>query len=362
MPAISQTQIAKIANVSVSTVSKALGNNTAEARRLKPETVELIQSVAKRLGYQPNDHARALRTQKSGLIGVFFGSGHQSAGRPVLSGYMASRLLDGIEAAIVDHGLDLLLVNFTRQIDDPEHLTKLLMRKRLDGLIGIGLHETPALLDREFMQQLPVVTIERQQTDDASATVAMDRRNAADQVIRHLYHLGHRHIGYIGPLNEAASPAQTKRFECIKASACAHGMPFTTRNVIDGKTTGEAVSRIGNYCLKDGEYGARQLIARLPEITAIVAYNDLAAAGALRALAQLGLNCPEDLSICGFGNYDVSQSAWPAITTVDYPLADMARIATESLIAHIASDGRKPIRPQLVEGTLIVRESTAQLS
>jgi LacI family transcriptional regulator len=357
---VNQRQIAQVANVSISTVSKALSGGI-ETQRLNPETVQRIHEVAIKLGYQPNDHARALRTNRSGLIGIYFGMGHQIQGRPVISGYVAARILDGIEEAVVTGGHDLLLINFTHALGDPRRLETVLLRKQLDGLLAIGLSETPEVYELVMQRKLPTIAIEDLPVDHPAPSVVMDTQRAVADILDHLTELGHRHIGFIGPLHDNSSAAQTRRLEELKSQLHQRNLPWNEQYLVDGSNTTHVLPRVGNFCLQDGLAGMKQLLARKTPITAVICYNDLAAAGALQTLNQQHINCPTQMSLVGFGNYDIAQSIWPDLTTIPYPLAEMGKRAACELLEHLQTPDAPPlpVAARMVYSDLVIRNSTA---
>lgn len=356
---VNQRQIAKAANVSISTVSKALSGG-GETQRLNPQTVQRIHEVAIKLGYQPNDHARALRSNRSGLIGIYFGMGHQIQGRPVVSGYVAARVLDGIEQAVVAAGYDLLLINFTHALGDPKRLETVLLRKQLDGLLAIGLSETPEVYELLMQRKLPTIAIEDLPNDHPAPSVVMDTHRAIHDTLDHLVALGHRHIGFIGPLHDNASAAQTRRLEELKSQLKQRRLPWSEQHVVDGSNTSIVLPRVDNFCLQDGVCGMKQLLDRKLPITAVICYNDLAAAGAMQTLSQKHIHCPSQMSLVGFGNYDIAQSLWPDLSTVPYPLVEMGKYAGSALLEHLQTPDAPPLplTAHMVYSDLVIRNST----
>ncbi len=361
---VNQRQIAQAAQVSISTVSKALSGG-AETQRLHPDTVQRIHEVAIKLGYQPNDHARALRSKRSGLIGVYFGSGHQIQGRPVISGYVPAQTLDGIEKAVVHAGYDLLLINFTHALGHPKRLETVLLRKQLDGLICIGLSETPEIYDLLIKRQLPTVAIEDLPTDHPAPSVTMDCSQAISDVLDHLTSLGHRHIGFIGPLHDNVSPSQALRHEELVKQLRQRQLPWSDQHYIDSSNTSQVIAREGNFCLQDGIAGMKQLLDRKTPVTAVIAYNDLAAAGVLQTLAQRKIQCPDQISVVGFGNYDIAQSLWPDLTTIPYPLVEMGQTAGKHLLAHLQDSKAPttiPVTTLTIKSPLVIRRSSGPVN
>ena len=317
--------------------------------------------MAVKLGYQPNDHARALRTNRSGLIGVYFGMGHQIQGRPVISGYVAARVLDGIEQAVVSAGHDLLLINFTHALGDANRLETVLLRKQLDGLLAVGLSETPEVYDLLIKRKLPTIAIEDLPSDHPAPSVVMDTHRGIGDILDHLTQLGHRHIGFIGPLHDNASAAQTRRLTELKSQLQQRHLPWSDAQLVDGSNTSHVLPREGNFCLQDGVAGMAQLLARKLPITAVICYNDLAAAGALQTLNKQNIDCPTQMSLVGFGNYDIAESLWPDLTTLPYPLVEMGKSAASQLLEHLQTPDAPalPIRAQSVYSKLVIRNSTA---
>jgi len=210
----------------------------------------------------------------------------------------------------------------------------------------------------ELLQQLAAADVElvrilsaAEDPRDGFACVFVDDRDAAYDITEHLIQLGHQRIGFLwGGAEHRSSP---ERFKGYESALKDYDIPLDKKLVIPG-----------DYSFDDGFRGARRLLALPNRPTAIFGSNDEIAAGVLAAAKSLGLNVPFDLSIAGFEDSPFSRQSWPALTTAKQATEDIARHATQRLIAELrresaatpASVGNEGFSPELV-----IRGSTGPL-
>ena len=289
-----------------------------------------VKAVAKRLGYRPDQRARSLRAAHSGLIGVTFGV-HQP---------FHAEIVEGLYAAAEDTDHELVLSAVVGPIDD-RRAAETLLRERCESLIMIAPNLGTARL-RALADEVPVVTVARPMTSTDVDIVRVDDRGGIALAVDHLVALGHESIVH---LDGGGAPSSTDRRHGYHRAMAAHGLTDRER-VLPGGIERE-----------DGVRSAEQLLAGRTLPTAVVAFNDRLAAGAIQGLMTAGLNVPADVSVIGFDNSRRSDSGSVPLTTIDQNSALMARLALQRAIGRAAREflpSEQILVPRLVE-----RASTA---
>lgn len=308
MSVVTIKDVAARAGVSAKTVSRVI-NGEAHVR---PELRDLVQKVVAELDYRPNAFARSLSSSRSYLLGLFIDD-------PV-SGYAADvqhGALLGCRARsyhLVVEPVDLTAPDWADQVRDS------IKALRLDGaIVAPPICDDAALMAVFAEAGLPTVLVAPSHAPPASGTVRMDDRRAAQEMTDYLLGLGHRHIGFVqGPTSHSAS---ARREEGFRAAMAAAGVPVDEACVVRGDFT----SRTG---LELGE----RLLALPERPTAIFASNDDMALGVLITAMKHGIAVPEALSVCGFDDAPSSRAAWPQVTTIRQPKAEMAAAAVDILV------------------------------
>ena len=328
--AITIDDVADRAGVSAKTVSRVL-NNEPNVRATKRE---IVMKAARDLGYRPNPAARSLAGAKSFLLAHL----HDN---PVPE--YVSAVNTGIYEACRAQGYFLLPEPVDRSRPDfLDRLQQFLMTSRADSVVL-----SPPLCDDERVISL----LEDTETDYASlspsearegvATVRMDDRLAAKDIVKHLISLGHTRIALIsGP--ESGNAAAGRRHGYVDALSEA-GLEIDHHAIITG-----------DYSLRSGLEAARFLLARPKPPTAIFAANDDMAVGAMTAIMAAGLSIPKDISVAGFDDTRLASAVWPALTTIRQPVAEMAKRAAERLMASDDGDASDDV----FQFELVVRQST----
>ncbi|MEM1087052.1 MAG: LacI family DNA-binding transcriptional regulator [Pseudomonadota bacterium] len=328
--AITIDDVADKAGVSAKTVSRVL-NNEPNVRAIKRE---IVMKAARDLGYRPNPAARSLAGAKSFLIAHL----HDN---PVPE--YVSAVNTGIYEACRVQGYFLLPEPVDRsRADFLDRLQQFLMTSRADSVVL-----SPPLCDDERVLALlqdtgtEYASISPSETLDSVASVRMDDRSAAKEIVQHLIKLGHSKIALIsGP--EGGNASAGRRDGYIDALIEA-GIEVDQDNII-----------VGDYSLRSGLEAARFLLAKQTAPTAIFAANDDMAVGAMTAIMAAGLSIPKDMSVAGFDDTRLASAVWPALTTIRQPVSEMGRRAAERLMAN---DDAKPSE-DIFKFELVVRQST----
>lgn len=316
-------------------MSRALNDapHVSEAVRRK------VKEAAAALDYHPNLAAQSLIARRSYLIGLTYE-------RPSPS-YVVE-LQNGALGRLENERYRLVVLPFNHVASRPEELGKLLLRAGLDGvLLAPPACDQPVLLDMIERQRLPYARITPHSDLDRGLVVAMDEVAAGHTVAAHILSLGHRRVGVI--LGDPSHAASRGRLEGYRQAFDEAGV------AIDDSLVGT-----GDFTYDVGYRVALELLDRPLRPTAILAQNDDMAVAAIAAARDLGLSVPQDLSVAGFDNSEVSRTAWPPLTTVHQPVREMAWDAANRLLAMLDGDTDSDAprrRDHLHE--LLVRASTA---
>ncbi|WP_446325737.1 LacI family DNA-binding transcriptional regulator [Blastomonas sp. CACIA14H2] len=327
--------IARVAGVTPKTVSRALN----DAPHVSAAVRQKVKEAAEALDYHPNLAAQSLIARRSFLIGLTYE-------RPSPS-YVVE-LQNGALSRLDDGRYRLVVLPFAHVASRPEELGKLLLRAGLDGvLLAPPASDQPLLLDMLERQRLPYARITPHSDLDRGLVVAMDESAAGHAVAQHLLALGHRRIGII--LGDPSHAASIGRLEGYRRAFAEAGVAIDDDLIVTGDFT---------YAV--GYEVARTLLAGAKRPTAVLAQNDDMAVAAIAAAREMGLSVPHDLSVAGFDNSEVSRTAWPPLTTVNQPVAQMAWDAADRLIAMLDGKAVSDL-PQRRDHAheLLVRASTA---
>lgn len=323
--------VARHLRLSPGTVSAVL-NDSPAARNIPEHTRRRIIEAAKKLDYRPNFFARSLRKKRTYTIGVI--------AHDVGEGYSA------LVVAGVEHYLrqkDYFFVTGVHHHDPKlfDRYAALLLQRGVEGFITVDLNLPRSL-------PLPTVAVSGHWQHAGVTNVVLDQQRAAELALRHLVELGHREIAVIRG-NPASSDAD-ERWQAVCDAARQLGIEFHPDLI--------AQIDLDDSSPQLGYPYTRELLVRKRPFTALFAYNDLAAIGAIRAIQEAGLRVPADISVVGFDDIPGAAFHSPSLTTVRQPLRLMGEIAAETLLRRI--EGGKTYPPQVaVEPELVVRESTA---
>ncbi len=322
------SEIAKIAEVSVMTASRALNNQPGVSEEKRAE----ILRIAEDMGYVANRVAQRLSGGKSRVIGVI----------AQLHTLYTSDLVLGIGSALRSSKYEMLVYSLSDTDSQPPQAIVSLLRQFVDGIIVILPFQSDYLISLSDAD-LPIVTIDEGSHDNFPKIVA-DNYQGARLAIQHLADLGHRRIGFISGNNQLASARDRERaFRDMQAQL---GLDDDPELVVNG-----------NFLQQGGFNAAKELLKLPVRPTAIFAANDISAAGAMSAIRDGGLTVPEDISLVGFDDVAVASQIYPALTTVKQPSAQMARAAVNTIVAMIA--GIEPATAVIMLPTeLVVRDSS----
>lgn len=324
------TDVARLAGVSHMTVSRVLNGHPT----VREQTRLRVQAAITQLGYRPNRAARALVTGRSQMIGVIAQS---------TSLYGPACLLTEVEQIAAQDGLAVSVSCVPRPDHDSiSEAVDRLLAHRVAGIIVIAPIEVADVALHRISPDVPIVTIDGD-IQRSAAVVTIDQVTAAREATRHLLDAGHRTVWHIaGPPDRFGSAARQKGWQEALVAAGAEVLPPLP----------------AGWSAASG-YECGELLARMPEVTAIFAANDHVALGVLRALQEHGRHVPKDVSVVGFD--DVPEAAYflPPLTTVRPHFDAVARTSFEMLAAQAASGDNRGVLHRAVVPTLIGRASVA---
>jgi LacI family transcriptional regulator len=328
--------VAKESGFSSTTVSIVL-NNAPLSRYIPPKTKKRIERAAQKLGYRPNQFARSLRSKRSHTVGVMVFD---------MTDPYCTLVLRGIENALYQ-------ASYLRYLE-------MMLDRRIEGLIVLAnwlLLDINLLADLE-KNSIPTAMIACELKTDSISSVIVDNEVGGYLALEHLHAMGHRKIAFIrGP---KALTDSAPRWRGIRSCAKTLGLELDPRLVVDLPESRDPISSF-----EAGFKLTEKLIAAKRHFTAVLAFDDMSAFGAIRALAKSGLRVPEHCSVMGFDDVAASALYTPPLTTVRQPMEAMGASA-----ASIVVDGinrvveKRPIAAAIhrkVAPELVVRESTRRV-
>jgi DNA-binding LacI/PurR family transcriptional regulator len=323
--------IARAANVSHSTVSRALRDSPLVSR----ETTEKIKTIAHQAGYRVSAVARSLATSKTRTIGVVVTS--------VLDPFVAE-VVTGIENLAISRGYSVFLASCNAEPVREAQVVQSFEERRVDGIIVMDSRVGSLYAAHLSNLKIPIVLINKFRLGEFTYSVAIDNIVASRDATAHLIQLGHTRIAYIG--DRDGVQLDTDRFGGYRQALDHAGIPFQPYLVAhgDGKPLG-------------GEEAMEQLLALPERPTGVFCFNDMSALGAMRALRAHKIRVPQDFSLVGFDDLFFASYTDPPLTTVRQPKEYMGRLAAEIVLTLLS--GSSCEYNVKVQGELIVRESTA---
>jgi LacI family transcriptional regulator len=327
--------VARLAEVHPGTVSRALNPETRGL--VNHATAERVLAAAAELGYRPNSMARGLKTSRSLTIGVLI---------PDLTNPLFPPIVRGIDDRLTLDGYTPLLVN---TVSDPEReraSIEAMLARQVDGFIAATAQLDVEPLALAVERGLPVVLVNRTFEDGSMSACTVDDRKGSALAVEHMVGLGHKRIGYVaGPQNVSTGH---RRYLGFTAAMEAAGLPVPPARV----------SYSGAFTEEAGARASAEVLGADPDVTAIITANDRLAIGCYDTLAELGLGCPEDVSIVGFNDMMFIERLRPPLSSVRVPQRELGYAAAELLLEQLG-DNAPPPRELMLEPTLVVRGSTA---
>jgi DNA-binding LacI/PurR family transcriptional regulator len=328
---MSLKKLAEHLDLSPATVSLVI-NRSSVADSIPQETKDRIFAAARKFKYRANFFARSLRTQRSFTVGVIVPE--------VSDGYSAS-VMSGVEDYLLQEGYFYFVASHRHRADLIDEYPRMFLERSVDGLIAV---DTPWHLNLS----VPVVTVSGHNEVKGVTNIVLNHRRAAELALKHLFHLGHRRIAFIKG-QEFSSDTEV-RWSNIERVAEQIGLKINPRLVT--QLQGDSPSPQLGYI------ATKILLAPRTPFSALFAFNDISAMGAIRALREAGKQVPEDVSVIGFDDIQSAAFQNPGLTTVRQPLREMGRAAAEILLKRINRPGSELRDQHIVEPELVIRETT----
>jgi DNA-binding LacI/PurR family transcriptional regulator len=332
---ITLKELAAMLELSQSTVSRII-NGEATAHRIAEETQRRVLHAAALNGYVANTMARGLRQKRPYTIGVIV---------PEISEGYSTTVLSGIEDELLKDGFFYFVVSHRHRLDLLEGYPRMMLARSVEGIIAV---DSPMSED----MPVPVVSISGHDRREGVINIELDHDQAAHLALSHLKSLGHRQIALIK--GQEFSSDTKLRWQAMVQAARDLDLHIDDRLVVQlqspepGPIPGQEVTR--------------QLLQTKHPFTAIFAFNDVTAIGAISAIREAGMRVPKDVSVLGFDDILSAATHHPPLTTVHQPLRSMGQVAATTLLSLIRDDIPHP-RPEAITvyPKLVVRKSTSHI-
>lgn len=319
-------EVSKLAGVSLATVSRVINNSG----RVTEKTRRKVEAAMRELGYRPNSIAQSLASNRSNSVGILV---------PELHGPFFGNMLSGIEAEL--RGAEKHVIITVGHSDEAKELDgiEFLITRRCDALI-LHVDAVPDGYLLKLDEAVPVVLINRTLPAMANRCVYLDNELGGRLAAQALLDRGHRSLACItGPRWKKDAG---ERLAGFRKALHERGLEPNPELIVEG-----------DFQESGGRDGMARLLATGIPFTGLVCGNDSMAAGAVDAARESGLSIPEDLSVIGFDNIMFARWVHPKLTTIDYPVVDMGRMAARLVLRHVydaPGDGiRNLFEPQLIE-------------
>jgi DNA-binding LacI/PurR family transcriptional regulator len=332
---VSLKELAEHLGLAPATVSLVL-NRSPVADSIPQGTKDRILAAARRYKYRPSYFARSLQARRSFTIGVMVPE--------VSEGYSAS-VMSGLEDHLLQEGYFYFVVSHRHRADLIDEYPRLFLERSVDGMIAV---DTPWTLSLS----IPVVTVSGHNPVKGVTNIVLDHAHAAELALHHLSQLGHRRIAFIK--GQEFSSDTVVRWNNIERIAYTLGLSICPALV--AQLEGDSPSP------QPGYQATKKLLGARKPFTALFAFNDVSAMGAILALREANLRVPADVSVVGFDDIQSAAYQNPGLTTVRQPMREMGRIAAEVLLRRIRQPESDSRQAEItVEPRLIVRGSTCPL-
>jgi LacI family transcriptional regulator len=323
--------VAAMAGVSFTTVSHVV-NNT---RPVSADVRAKVENAIRQLNYVPSAVARSLKARSTATVGLLV---------PNSTNPYFAELARGIEDECVREGYCMIFCNSDDEPAKQRHYLRVLQEKRTDGIIVASAGEDSVLAETLANAREALVVVDRNVEGLAADLVQIDHERGAYLATRHLLELGHVKIGCIsGPVSMAVSAMRIHGFMRAMAE---RGIVIEPSAIVEG-----------DFSARGGQEAAARLFETVRP-TAIFACSDLMGIGALRSAAVRGIRVPEQCSIVGFDDIELSSYTYPALSTVGQSVRALGEAAAKMLIERISGAVSGSARRHVVKAGLIVREST----
>jgi DNA-binding LacI/PurR family transcriptional regulator len=307
--------VAKLANVSTATVSRTINGSD----KVNPETAARVHAAISTLNFIPNTNARALGSGRSSLLGLIISD---------VTNPFFSELVKAFEDVAIGQRQEILIANTNYDPHRTKHCVTRLIQRKVDGVAIMTSEMDEHLIEIFRRSQIPVVFLDMETPRIGVSCVHIDYSTGVEMAMNHLIGLGHQRIAFIsGPLTLKSAYTRYRAF-----------MESTARDHLNARP--EFIQE-GNHRPDGGYQAMRRILACEHRPTAVLASNDMTAIGALGAISESGLRVPEDISIIGFDDIQLSAYTAPPLTTIHVPHTEIAEAAVHALLRTRPVNGKK---------------------
>lgn len=333
MAPVRLNDVARAAGCSASTVSRVLRTPHV----VRAEVAQRVLAAVRKLGYTPNNAARALRSRRTKVIGAVL---------PTLEHAIYARLANALESHLAADGYSLIVTTSGFDAHKELEQTQLMIERGAEGVVLVGDAHERDLYEFLSLRNVPYVNTYVYTPRAAHPCVGFDNKRAAGQITRYLLSLGHREIAMLTGVRKDNDRVRA-RIEGVEEALKEHGLTIAPERIVEGP-----------YAITAGRNGMRKLLNLSVRLEAVICMSDVLAFGCLAECMAAGIAVPRDLSITGFDDLDFAAHLNPPLTTMQVPAAEMGAQAGRFLIDVL--EGESPLDRVELEARLIIRGTTSQ--
>ncbi len=329
----SLSDVARCAKVSTATVSRVLNNPEKVASKSRL----VVQAAIDKLGYIPDGAARALASRHSRTIGAVV---------PTLDNAIFAAGVQGFQSRLKKSGYTVIVTSHEYDLEEELSEVKTLLRQGIDALLMVGSVHDQRLLQLLENKKVPFVNCWAYKPDSSQPYIGFDNKKAAMKLTDYLLDLGHKDIAVIAGRTRNNDRAMD-RLEGVREAIERRSLTLPQSKILERA-----------YTVKQGREAMRLLLRESTRPTAVVCGNDILALGALAECQSVGIRVPDDISITGFDDLDISAQIIPPLTTIHVPLAEMGELAADFLVSQINNEIAS-LHTE-IDTELMVRSTTAK--
>ncbi|CAN7783899.1 LacI family DNA-binding transcriptional regulator [Caballeronia sp. LjRoot34] len=320
--------VARVAGCSPSTVSRVL--NTPEI--VRDEVAQRVLAAVRKLGYTPNNAARALRSRRTRMIGAVL---------PTLDHAIYARVANALENRLGEEGYSLIVTTSGFDARKEFRQTQLLIERGAEGVVLVGTSHDKALYEFLHIRKVPYINTYVYDPYAGHPCVGFDNRAAAKQVADYLMSVGHREFAILSGVRKDNDRVNS-RIEGIRAALAERGLRVPEERIVEAP-----------YAITSGRDAARKLLSQPERASAIICSSDILAFGCISECIAAGISVPSQISITGFDDLEFAPHLNPPLTTMQVPATDMGVHAGNFLLEKL--DGKSPLECIELEAKLIIR-------
>ena len=328
-------EVARVARVSTATVSRTINGSD----KVSPETAERVQRAIQALKFYPNNNARALGSGRSSLYGLIISD---------ITNPFFPELVRSFEEVAVQYGQEVLIANTNYDPIRMEICVRRMLQRKVDGVAILTSEMAEHLIDEFSSRRIPLVFLDTGVPREGISNIVLDYAAGVDAAVQHLSDLGHSRIGFIsGPMNLASARVRRQAFIASLKRKNIH--------------LNQSLIEEGDHRMDGGHDAMMRLLAKPVRPTAILTSNDLTAIGAMGAIFEHGLSVPENISVIGFDDIEISGFTQPPLTTIRISRPDIARTAFRALF-HLNQETAPRGAEFTIHPVLVERRSTGKVA